>query len=135
MVVSATPFLLVRIRNRNLAKKQVNLQKEFAVAAAKIAAENHCTDIVVLDLKGISQATDYFVIATGTSARQMKTVADEIYHAGLDKGFQRFGRAGYDQGRWILLDFIDVVVHIFNKENREYYDLELLWGDAKKVDF
>ncbi|MBN2590356.1 MAG: ribosome silencing factor [Sedimentisphaerales bacterium] len=116
-----------------MAKRQVNVQKKFAVAAAKIAAENHCTDIVVLDLKGISQATDYFVIATGTSGRQMKTVADEISQAGRDSGFQRFGRAGYDQGRWILLDFIDVVVHIFDSENRQYYDLELLWGDAKKV--
>ena len=118
-----------------MAKKQENLQKEFAIAAAKIAAENHCTDIVVLDLEGISQATDYFVIVTGTSDRQMRTVSDEISHAGRDSGFQRFGRAGYDQGRWILLDFINVVVHIFNKENREYYDLELLWGDAKKVEF
>jgi len=118
-----------------LAKRKVNLQKKFAVTAAKIAAENHCTDIVVLDLVGLSPATDYFVIATGTSDRQMRTVADEISQAGRETGFNRFGKAGYDQGRWILLDFIDVIVHIFDKDNREYYDLEMLWGDAKKVKF
>ncbi len=116
-----------------MAKRQVNLQKKFAVAAAKIAAERNCTDIVVLDLKGISQITDYFVIATGTSDRQRRTVADEISEAGRELGFQRFGRAGYEQARWILLDFVDVVVHVFDEEYRQYYDLELLWGDAKKV--
>lgn len=116
-----------------MAKRKVDLAKKFAKAAAKIAAENHCIDIVVLDLKGISQAADYFVIATGTSSRQMKTVADEISLAGRETGFPRFGKAGYDQGRWILLDFVDVVVHIFDSEYRQYYDLELLWGDAKKV--
>ncbi|MBN1972247.1 MAG: ribosome silencing factor [Sedimentisphaerales bacterium] len=116
-----------------MAKRQINIQKKFAVAAAKVAAERHCTDIVVLDLKGISQAADYFVIVTGTSDRQMRTVADEISEAGRELGYQRFGRAGYEKGRWILLDFIDVVVHIFDSEYREYYDLELLWGDAKKV--
>ena len=118
-----------------MAKRQVNLQKKFAVAAAKIAEERHCTDIVVLDLKGVSPATDFFVIATGTSGRQMKTVADEISQIGRELGYQRFGRAGYDTGRWILLDFVDVVVHLFDSEYRQFYDLELLWGDAKKVKF
>ena len=106
--------------------------KAFALAAAKLAAERHCTDIVVLDLTGISPATDYFVIATGTSDRQMRTVADEICDEARKQIFQRFGRAGYEQARWILLDFVDVVIHIFDKQYRDYYDLELLWGDAKR---
>jgi ribosome-associated protein len=109
--------------------------KEFALAAARLAAERHCTDIVVLDLKGISPATDYFVIATGTSNRQIRTVAEEISEEGRNRDFKRFGRAGYEQGRWVLLDFIDVVVHLFDSEYRQYYDLELLWGDAKKIDY
>lgn len=116
-----------------MAKRQSSNQKKFALAAAKIAAERHCTDIVVLDLAGVSPATDYFVIATGTSDRQMRTVADEISDVGRELGFSRFGRAGYEKARWILLDFVDVVVHLFDKEYREYYDLELLWGDAKRV--
>ena len=86
-----------------------------------------------MDLRGISPATDYFVIATGTSDRQMRTVADEISQAARERELMRFGRAGYEQGRWILLDFIDVVVHIFDSEYRDYYDLELLWGDAKRL--
>ncbi|MCK4294164.1 MAG: ribosome silencing factor [Planctomycetes bacterium] len=107
--------------------------REFALSAANLAGGRHCTDIVVLDLKGKSPATDYFVIATGTSNRQMRTVADEICQAARDQGLQRFGRAGYDQARWILLDYVDVVIHIFDSEYREYYDLELLWGDAERL--
>lgn len=116
-----------------MAKKR-NLQaKSFALTAAKLAAERHCTDIVVLDLRGISPATDYFMIATGTSDRQMRSVADEICQAAREQGQHRFGKAGYEQARWILLDFIDVVIHIFDAEYRDYYDLELLWGDAKRL--
>jgi ribosome-associated protein len=98
-----------------------------------VAADRRCNDIVVLDLRGKSPATDYFVIATGTSDRQRRTVADEICEAARGHGLQRFGRAGYEQARWILLDFIDVVIHIFDREYRDYYDLELLWGDAEKL--
>ena len=65
----------------------------------------------------------------------MRTVADEISQEAKQKGRQRFGRAGYEQARWIVLDFVDVVVHIFDSEYRDYYDLELLWGDAKKIDY
>jgi ribosome-associated protein len=117
----------------NLKRKQNLKAKEFALSAARLAAERHCTDIVVLDLRGISPATDYFMIATGTSDRQMRSVADEICETAKKQGLQRFGRAGYEQARWILLDFIDVVVHIFDAEYRDYYDLELLWGDAKRL--
>jgi ribosome-associated protein len=118
-----------------LAKKVNRKARAFALAAAKIAEGRRCSDIVVLDLRGISPATDYFVIATGTSDRQMRTVADEICMEAKKQNAQRFGRAGYEQGRWILLDFIDVVVHIFDTEYRAYYDLELLWGDAKRISY
>ena len=116
-----------------MSKKPNSNEKKFALAAAKIAAERHCRDIVVLNLTGMSPATDFFVIATGTSNRQMRTVADEISQAAREQGLQRFGRAGYEQARWILLDFIDIVVHIFDEQYRDYYDLELLWGDAKRL--
>jgi len=116
-----------------LAKKKISEAEAFARAAARIAAERHCRDIVVLNLKGKSPATDYFVISTGTSDRQMRTVSDEICEAAREHNMQRFGRAGYEQARWILLDFIDVVVHIFDAEYRDYYDLDLLWGDAERL--
>jgi ribosome-associated protein len=116
-----------------LTKRKNSKAKTFALSAARVAAERHCTDIVVLDLRDISPATDYFMIATGTSDRQMRSVADEICENARKQGQQRLGRAGYEQARWILLDFIDVVIHIFDAEYRDYYDLELLWGDAKRL--
>lgn len=116
-----------------MAKMVNEKSRTFALDAARVAAGRHCSDIVVLDLKGKSPATDYFVIATGTSNRQMRAVADEICEAAKEQGQQRFGRAGYEQARWILLDFVDVVIHIFDSEYRDYYDLELLWGDAKRL--
>ncbi len=118
---------------RRRKEKVSDATKAFALAAAKVAAERHCSDITVLDLRGKSPATDYFVIATGTSNRQMRTVADEICEAAREQGLQRFGRAGYEQARWILLDYVDVVIHIFDSEYRNYYDLELLWGDADRL--
>ena len=123
-----------KAKKRKKKVKAADPAKDFALAAAKVAAERHCSDITVLDLSGKSPATDYFVIATGTSNRQMRTVADEINQEAKTHSLQRFGRAGYEQARWILLDYIDVDIHIFDGEYRGYYDLELLWGDAKRLE-
>ncbi len=114
-------------------KTKTSNAKKFAVAAARLAHDNHCKDVVILNLKGLSPATDYFVIATGTSDRQIRTVADELDEISEKYDYRLFGRAGYEQAKWVLLDFIDVVVHVFDDEFREYYDLELLWGDAEKI--
>lgn len=116
-------------------KKQKQIgAKEFALDAARVAMDRHCKDVVVIDLKGKSPATDYFVIATGTSSTQMRSVSDEISTLARILGISRFGRAGYEYGKWILLDFVDVVIHLFDEESRQYYDLELLWGDAKRLE-
>ena len=114
-------------------KKKRSEDKSLALDAARIARESNCTDITVIDLTGISPATNYFVIATGTSARQARTVVDEISVEAKKQGHQRFGIAGYDKGEWILLDFVTVVVHIFSPDQREYYNLEMLWGDAEQL--
>ena len=106
----------------------------FAVEAAKIALLRNCTDAKVLNLKGISPATDYYVIATGTSSRQIQTVADEISDFAKENKYLRFGIAGYDSANWILLDYVDVMVHIMSPQAREYYNLEMLWGDAEEVE-
>jgi ribosome-associated protein len=116
-----------------MTKSKEDNSREFAIAAAKLAVERHSENTIVLDLKGKSPATDYFLITTGTSDRQMRTVADEISELAREMRIQRFGRAGYDQGKWILLDYVTVTVHIFDAEYRDYYDLELLWGDAEKL--
>ncbi|AQT67520.1 Ribosomal silencing factor RsfS [Anaerohalosphaera lusitana] len=115
-----------------MVEKQVMDNKEFAFEAAKIAAGLNCTDVKVVDLRGKSPATEFFVIATSTSARQSRTVADDIDDFAEEAGHARYGRAGYDIGRWILLDYVDVVVHVFDAESRDYYQLESLWGDAKE---
>jgi ribosome-associated protein len=126
------PAKTVKRKKKTPAKRALSA-RQLAVKAALIARDNKSSDIVVLDLKGLSNTTDYFVIATGTSNRQMRTVADEVSKAAKTAGHMRFGMAGYEQARWIVLDFIDVVVHIFDQEYRDYYDLEMLWGDAKRV--
>ena len=118
---------MVKTRVRKITARQL------AVQAARIAHDRHCEDVVVLDLRGISPITDYFAIFTGTSDRQMAAVADEIADTAAKVGHKAFHVAGLESGGWVLLDFFDVVVHIFDDEHRRYYDLELIWGDAPRV--
>lgn len=112
-----------------------NESREFAIAIAKIARDNNSRNVQVLNLSGKSPATDYFVVATSTSQRQARTVSDEINNYSKKVDYQRFGQAGYEAGRWILLDFVNVVVHIFDDEYRDYYQIERLWGDAEVLKF
>ena len=107
--------------------------RQLAIAAARIAHDRHCTDVVVLNLRDISPVTDYFVIFTGTSDRQMRAVGEEIVAAARPAGHPLLHAAGMESDSWILLDFVDVVVHIFDDVHRTYYDLELIWGDAPRV--
>jgi ribosome-associated protein len=89
--------------------------------------------VIVLDMAGISPLTDFYVIATGTSARQMRSVCDEIDDLADKMGFPSFLRSGYEGETWIAVDYVDLVVHVFNHDARMYYDLENLWGDAKRI--
>ncbi len=103
---------------------------QFAIELSRIASDNKSEDVVTLDLRGISPVMDYCVICTGTSDRQMRAVADQMVEYGHIVGQKPFGKAGYDNAAWILIDFVDVVAHVFARPYREFYDLELLWGDA-----
>ena len=114
-----------------MSKDEHNDSKDLALRFAKIAKECNSKDVQVIDLRGKSPATYFFVIATCTSGRQGRTVSDEINKLAKELGHTRFGQAGYEAGRWILLDFVDVVIHIFDEEYRDYYQLERLWGDAE----
>ena len=108
---------------------------QLALAAARVAAENRGQDVTVLDLRAVTPICDYFVLATGTSRRQLHAMSEEIDHKLEDDlGDRRLGREGYDESRWILLDYGNLVVHLFDEETRGFYDLESLWGDAKRVD-
>ena len=102
---------------------------------ARIAHDNKSEDVIALDLRGISPVTDFVLICTGTSNRQMRAVADMVVEYGKKVGERPFGFSGYESAAWILLDYVDVVFHIFAKVYREYYDLELLWGDAPRLEW
>ena len=108
--------------------------RELALAAARVAEETRGSDVRVLDLREITPVFDFFVIATGSSRRQMHAMADEI-EAVLKKERQEVkrGAEGYEEGRWIVLDYGDVMVHLFDAEAREYWDIEHLWSDATRV--
>ncbi|HEX3359038.1 MAG TPA: ribosome silencing factor [Tepidisphaeraceae bacterium] len=116
--------------------KEKNSEKaqQFSLEAAKLAAHTRCHHVVVLDVRGLSPVCDFFVIASGTSARQMRGVADEITELGEKQDFKSLHRDGYEGESWVLIDFVDVIVHLFSDEARAYYDLDNLWGDAKKVE-
>jgi ribosome-associated protein len=107
---------------------------EFAKAAGQLAAATRCTDVVLLDVSSRSQVAHYFLIATGTSARQMTTVADQIAELGENMGFKPWRISGAESARWILIDCVDVVVHLFDPASRAFYDLEMLWGDCPRVE-
>ena len=105
-----------------------------AVTAARTAEDNRGSDVVVLDLRELTAMFDYFVLATGTSRRQLHAISEEIDHA-LEEGLgdRRMGIEGYAESRWILLDYGDLVIHLFDPETRAYYALEELWSHAKRV--
>jgi len=87
-------------------------------------------DVRILDLRKLTTITDYFVICSGDSDTQVKAIADEVDKEMRDEGIRPWHTEGYQALNWILIDFVDVVVHIFKKETREFYNLEKLWGDA-----
>jgi ribosome-associated protein len=119
----------------NLGQQQ-SRSLERAIAAARVADLNRGRDITILDLRELTPVFDYFVLITGSSRRQLHSISEEIDQV-LRKDFndRRLGIEGYAESRWILLDFGDVVIHLFDDETRAYYDLEHLWAGAKKVPF
>jgi ribosome-associated protein len=106
-----------------------------ACLAAKTATENKGQDVVVLDLRSVTPVFDFFVIATGASRRQVHTIVEECDAALRAVGDTRAGVEGYDASKWVVQDYGDVLVHVFDPETRVYYSLEDLWADAPKVDW
>ncbi len=91
--------------------------------------DKKATDIVVLDVRGICTFSDYIIICTGMSDRQIKAMAEHV----IEIFGKPFGKEGIEQGRWVLLDYVDVVIHIFQDEIRRYYDIEGMWFEAKRI--
>lgn len=124
---------------KRLTKKiTTSASRDLARVIAQAAHDTKAKEITVLDLSKISGFTDYFVIATGISDRQVQAICDNILHA-LHKKDERpvhpLGVEGYQKGHWILIDFGNVIAHVFYEEVRPFYALEKLWGDAPRVRF
>lgn len=109
--------------------------RELALAAARAASDKQAERVVILDVRDLIVITDYFVIATASSDRQVKSVTEVIEDALRELGSKAVRREGELEGRWLLLDFIDLVVHVFGVEERDFYDLERLWMDAPRIDW
>ena len=105
----------------------------FAVEAARLLHDRRCEDVLVLDVQGLSDVTDYILIGSGTSDRQMVSVGEELEDLAKLSDLARFGREVDLPTTWLVLDFVDVVVHLFDPAARAHYDLEMMWGDAPKV--
>jgi len=120
-------------RYESAAEKTSDRSLRRALLAARTAEENRGTDIVLLDMRELTSMFDIFVIASGSSRRQLHAMSEEIDRVMAEQGDSRLGIEGYGESRWILLDYGDLVVHLFEPETRAYYALEQLWGRAKRI--
>ena len=110
------------------------IPNEKALEIADALTDKKALDVRILDLAGVSSFTDYFVIASGSSTRHVKTLAEETTRAVREQGEKTLGVEGDPPGRWVLVDAGDVVVHLFEPEAREFYALERLWGEAEQLE-
>jgi ribosome-associated protein len=105
-----------------------------AVRIAKAAVDLKAENLVALDVREVTSFTDVFILATGGSDRHVRAIADAVEEAVEELGERPLGIEGYDEGRWLLLDLGDVIVHVFQRDVREHYDLERLWSEAPRLD-
>ena len=129
--VSLNPMVAA---SRTIRPHGTDHSRKLATAAARVALDNKAMNVTVLDVCEQSSEFDLFVLATGQSRRQLHAISEQIDDE-LEKrlGEKRFGIEGYDESRWIVLDYGSVVIHLFDDETREYYDLESLWADGKPI--
>jgi ribosome-associated protein len=122
------------IRNKLKKKHQTQDGLELAKACAKIAQDAKAEDLIILDVQGIASFTDYFVIMSGRSARHVQGLAEAIEGEFRSKRIKASHAEGLQEGMWVLLDFDDVVIHIFYYDQRKFYNLEGLWHDAPRIE-
>jgi len=109
--------------------------REKALLAAREVDDLNATDVIILDVREAVALADYFVICTGDTKRHIRALADRVAEISRERGFKVHHTEGEAAAKWVLLDLNNVVVHIFDREAREYYELERLWGDAPRVEF
>lgn len=105
----------------------------FAQRASQVALDNKAQDVVLLDLRGVTDMTDFFLIASGTSDTHVRALGEHIMAELKKEGFPVHHVEGLEKGRWVLLDFVDFVVHVFHPTLRNFYQLERLWADAQEI--
>ena len=124
------------IATKRTTKTQTHLSSlDRACLSARVALDNKGRDVIVLDMRKITPLYDFFVLATGASRRQIHTLAEEIDAKLHEQGDRRLSIAGYEASKWVVQDYGDVMVHVFDGPTREYYSLEDLWADAPRIDW
>lgn len=111
----------------------MEVTREAALLASQAAEELKARDVLLLDLKGLTLVADYFLIASGDSARHVKSIAEHVEETLAAAGFRLLHREGFERARWVLLDFGGIVCHVFCQADRDFYGLERFWGDAGRV--
>jgi len=107
--------------------------KELAILCARVADDKKAEDILIFDVRKLTFITDFLVICTGFNKRQLQSIASDLDLKLHSHGIHRIGIEGHTAAQWILIDYGDVIVHLFDRDMRHFYDLELLWGDAPKL--
>ena len=113
--------------------QQQTQSREMARIACAALADKKGEDIRVIDISRVSVLADYFIIANGSNESQVRALVDNVEEELAKRGYHAKQREGYGLGSWVLLDFGDIIVHIFDKENRLFYDLERIWSDGKQI--
>ncbi|SFB67345.1 ribosome silencing factor [Butyrivibrio sp. YAB3001] len=111
----------------------ISISKKMAALAVDALEDRKGEDIRIIDISEISTLADYFIIAAGTNINQVQALADNVEETFGRAGYHMKSSEGYESGNWILLDFEDIIVHVFDKENRLFYDLERIWRDGKSI--
>ncbi len=112
----------------------MSCENNFVNTVVKAIDDKKGKEILVLDLRELTTLTNYFVIATGGSNKNVQAICDEVEEKMKEQGAKLWNKEGYDSGEWVLLSYDDVIVHIFQSETREFYKLEHIWKDAPSVD-
>lgn len=122
------------INNDEVYMADIAVSKKMAQMAIDALEDRKGEDIKVIDITEISTLADYFIIASGTNVNQVQAMADSVQEVLGRAGYMTKNVEGYDTGNWVLLDFGDIIVHVFDKENRLFYDLERIWRDGKSIE-
>lgn len=112
----------------------MNQSKEMARLAVKALEDKKAEDIQIIDISEVSVIADYFIIASGSNRSQIQALIDHVEETLGRSGYTMKQKEGYDAANWVLMDFVDIIVHVFDKENRLFYDLERIWRDGKQID-